>query len=283
MEGEELNPAIRRRGVLSLGVVGVGVAGLGATAVRAPAAARPPVLTAQTTEGPYYFDVKLMRRDITEGLAGVPLEVRFNVLDEAGRPFAGARVDIWHCDATGVYSGYADQGEKRHIDTRGQTFLRGNLNTDADGVAAFRSVYPGWYEGRTTHIHFKVLNGTRAVLTSQFFLPDVLSEFLYTQLPDYRRGRVRETLNSNDGIAIEAGQTVLGAIRQESDCYVASLTVVADRAANPVVERPPVPGDGPPPGLDRTGGPPPPRGSRPLEGNQRLSALVPGNGSAVVK
>jgi len=178
-----------------------GAAGLGASSLSAWTAgpATPPVsrlpLTAQSTEGPYYFDPKLMRADITEGLPGAPLEMRFVVLDPAGTPWPGARVDIWHCDAAGLYSGYPGQGEDGAVNTRGKTFLRGSLVTGADGAAAFRSIYPGWYVGRTTHIHFKVLAGaagnSRTLLTSQFFMPDAVSEYVYTSQPAYKRARVR--------------------------------------------------------------------------------------------
>ncbi|WP_455288254.1 hypothetical protein [Cupriavidus necator] len=142
--------------------------------------------------------------------------------------------------------------------------------------------HPGWYEGRithirTTHIHMKAIQGTRAVLTSQFFLPDALSEYLYTQLPAYRRRRTRDTLNSTDGIALKAGDTVVGAVRQLADRYVADLILVVDQAASPVIDRPPVPGEGPPPGG---------RGPRPgdgapgatLRGAARVAAIVPGRG-----
>lgn len=272
--------ALNRRRLLGAGLGSLAGAGaLLSTDARAATARRPaPTLTAQATEGPYYFDAKQPRADITEGLAGVPLTVQLSVFDETGAPLPRVRVDLWHCNAAGVYSGYAGQGEDRRVDTRGQTFLRGSLLTGVDGVAAFRSVYPGWYEGRTTHIHFKVLSGTRTLLTSQFFLPDALSEYLYTQLPDYRRDRVRDTLNSQDGIALQAGRSVIGAVRQDPERYVATLNVVVERHANAAVERPPMPGDGPPPGsppgLPGRGGPPP----RPAALNDaaRLRALVPG-------
>jgi hypothetical protein len=137
-------------------------------------------------------------------------------------------------------------------------------------------VYPGWYEGRTTHIHFKVISGTRTVLTSQFFLPDALSEFLYTSLPDYKRAQLRQTLNRNDGIALMAGTTVLGSVREEADRYVATLNLVVDPLASSGAAQA-MPGErrGPPPGA-------PPAGmggmgsGKPLDAAARLSTLVPG-------
>ncbi|TSP09533.1 intradiol ring-cleavage dioxygenase [Cupriavidus campinensis] len=285
----------RRRHLLALGL---GSAGLTALARVAPAAEPRPAtaatlpLTAQTTEGPYYFDAGKIRQDITEGQPGVPLEVRFTVVDVQGRPLAGQRVDLWHCNAAGVYSGYDGQRDGQHdgqhddkgqrISTRGQTFLRGSQPVGADGVAMFRTIYPGWYAGRATHLHLKVLDPAgRAHLTTQCFLPDALNEYLYSQLPAYRRRQVRGTLNSNDGIALMAGETVLGAVREAHDRYVATLTLVVDPAGTAPREgfsdHPP---PGPPP-MSRDGRrPPPPPGqgeqAAPAAGSARAAALIPG-------
>ncbi|MDD0811959.1 intradiol ring-cleavage dioxygenase [Curvibacter sp. RS43] len=207
-----------------------------------------PRLTAGTTEGPYYSGPGPVRSDISEGLPGVPLEVRFVVVDQTALPFAGALVDLWHCDARGVYSGYAGQGDQGDVDTRGRSFLRGRQATDRNGVAAFRTIYPGWYPGRTTHLHFKIWNAENTVLTSQFFLPDALSEYLYTQLDDYRRGRLRDTLNSTDGIALQVGNSLLGSVREEREQYVVTLAVAVDRSARPAPELPPPDAGARPPG-----------------------------------
>ena len=281
-----MQPALlSRRHALAGGVAALGAAGLGTP--RVAVAVTKPVLTAQTTEGPYYCDGMPLRADITEGLPGIALDIRFTVLGLDGKPFIGAAVDVWLCDASGVYSGFARQGDDKSTSTVGKTFLRGTLlvepHAEAEGEVVFRSIYPGWYEGRTTHIHFKVRSGTRAVLTSQFFLPDALSEYLYTQLPTYRRTALRNVLNSTDGIALLAGKTVIGTVREEADRYLASLTLVVDPQANPTVHRP-GPGSGPPPGVTAgagRGGPPPGFGGVPglkaLEGGARVQALVPGS------
>jgi protocatechuate 3,4-dioxygenase beta subunit len=228
--------------------------GLGALATTAPATralptadgacvAAPLPLTPQVTEGPFYLDAGLVRSDITEGLGGVPLEVRIRVVDVRAAPLSGLRVDLWHCDATGAYSGFEGPRATRGAGARGKTFLRGTVLADRDGVAAFRTIYPGWYEGRTTHIHLKVYNGKHAVLTSQLFLPDALSEYLYTNLPAYRRDALRDTLNRRDGIALEAGPAACGAVREDADRYVVEATTVVDPDARPPVGRPPgVPG-----------------------------------------
>ncbi|TGS57800.1 protocatechuate dioxygenase, partial [Mesorhizobium sp. M1D.F.Ca.ET.183.01.1.1] len=109
----------------------------------------------EVTEGPFYFDPKLERSDITEGRSGIGLAVRLQVVDASCRPLVGARVDIWHCDAQGHYSGYPGQGDGQDVDTSGQTFLRGWQKTGEGGVVSFATIYPGWYRGRTVHIHFK--------------------------------------------------------------------------------------------------------------------------------
>ena len=99
------------------------------------------ILTPEQTEGPYYIDNHLIRRDIREHHKGAPLELRLTVEDATTcKPLAGATVEVWHCDATGAYSGFGAQGG-----SSGRTFLRGGQRTGADGVATFKTIYPGWY------------------------------------------------------------------------------------------------------------------------------------------
>lgn len=186
------------------------------------------LLTPEVTEGPFYFDSKLQRADIGEGRAGVPLTVRMQVVDTACRPIAGARVDIWHCDAQGHYSGYPGQGDRRDVDTTGQTFLRGWQDTDANGLVAFSTVYPGWYRGRTTHIHFKVHPDDRSVMTGQMFFPDALSDQIFTANAAYERPERRDTMNADDGIARQAGRASHAALREQPKTYEA-LMIVAIR------------------------------------------------------
>jgi len=264
--------ALTRRGLVAVALAGSATAVLPDAASPEPAA---PPLTAAAEEGPFYLDLDLRRSDIAEGLAGVPLDIAFVVHDETGAILPGARVDVWHCDAQGRYSGFHGQGEDRRLDLSGKTFLRGSQITGADGRARFSSVYPGWYPGRTTHIHFKIIDGAAARLTSQIFLPDALSEFLYANLGDYARGRLRDTLNSTDGIALAAGETTRGEVRESAGRYVATLQVRIDRKAVRAVPPPPFQ---PPPRGDRFSGPPPvggpPRRVAP-EGAERLKALIP--------
>lgn len=94
-------------------------------------------ITPEVTEGPYYFDPELERSDITEGRKGAGLTVRLQIVDEACSPIEGARVDVWHCDAQGHYSGYPGQGDTRDVDTTGEKFLRGWQRTDKNFISTF--------------------------------------------------------------------------------------------------------------------------------------------------
>lgn len=184
------------------------------------------VLTPETTEGPFYFDPDLDRSDITEGRDGLPLAVRLQVVDQQCRPIAGARVDIWHADARGIYSGYSGQGDDRSLDTTGQKFLRGIRTTDASGIVEFRTIYPGWYRGRTAHIHFKVIVDDSDVLAGQIFFPDDLSEHVYTtRVPYTDRSSKRDMFNKDDRIAIDAGPASHAAIREGGDVYRALMII----------------------------------------------------------
>ncbi|ANT49478.1 intradiol ring-cleavage dioxygenase [Mesorhizobium amorphae] len=183
-------------------------------------------ITPEVTEGPFYFDPKLERADVTEGKKGVGLDVRLQVVDTACRPLAGARVDIWHCDAQGAYSGYPGQADGQDVDTSGQTFLRGWQKTDESGIVSFATIYPGWYRGRTTHIHFKVFPNERSVMTGQLFFPDGLSDQIFATVSPYNdRPGKRDTSNARDGIARRAGPLSQAALREAADAYQALLVV----------------------------------------------------------
>jgi protocatechuate 3,4-dioxygenase beta subunit len=151
------------------------------------------------TEGPFYLDLDSLRRDITEGKAGMPLSVIVQVQSESCAPLKDVAVDLWQCDAAGVYSGFP--GQLGGLDTTGETFLRGTQVTDADGVAEFDSIYPGWYPGRTTHIHFKVHTSSTTEATSQLYFPEDVTAGIYATVPYDARGP-KDTPNAADGIAV---------------------------------------------------------------------------------
>ena len=159
-------------------------------------------LTPRQTEGPFYFDPKLVRRDIREGRPGVPLRLRLQVVAAADcAPHERARVDIWHCDAAGAYSGYDSER------TAGEAWLRGTQLAGADGVVEFETLYPGWYAGRATHIHVKAWTADRREVASQIYFPDDLSDRIYGESPYAGRGG-RRVHNGDDGLFRGAGGAV---------------------------------------------------------------------------
>ncbi|MEZ5738654.1 MAG: hypothetical protein R3E68_03770 [Burkholderiaceae bacterium] len=148
-----------------------------------------------SVEGPFYFCTNPTSADIAQGKAGTPLVVALRAIDAATcRPIANAVIDIWHCDAGGLYSGHdlavdeAIQATKHTSPSNNERFCRGALRTDADGVAEFRSIYPGYYIERAIHIHFKVHLGNRAYLTNQAHLPEEDNAVVLTHAP-YRMPR----------------------------------------------------------------------------------------------
>lgn len=157
------------------------------------------------TEGPYFVDEQLNRRDIRYDLdgsvqPGMPMSLAVNVSQLVTCnlvPLTGAYVDLWHCNAQGVYSDISAQN------AAGKKFLRGYQPTDRQGNVYFLTIYPGWYQGRAVHMHVKVttFNGPSQTyeFTSQFFLDDAFSDEIY-KLPPYNTRGQRDTLNSNDGI-----------------------------------------------------------------------------------
>lgn len=156
------------------------------------------VLIPQETEGPYPLDLSknaaMFRQNITEGRAGLPLNLAITLLNVSNNcsPIANARVDIWQCDKDGVYSGYNQPG----ANTVGQTFMRGIQLSDSVGRVNFVTVYPGWYNGRVTHIHFQVFVTSVLRATSQIAFPDAINTAVY-QTPLYvAKGQNRSVVNN---------------------------------------------------------------------------------------
>jgi protocatechuate 3,4-dioxygenase beta subunit len=182
------------------------------------------VLTPEMTEGPFYLAGDKVRRDVREGRPGVPLLLATTVLDVSScKPIKAAAVDIWHCDAGGTYSGFAQEG------TAGKTFMRGIHRTDKNGVASFTTIYPGWYEGRTVHIHVRVYLGGSVVHTGQLFFPDALTDAVYRRSP-YSRRPGRTTRNATDSIFRNGGARSMLRLAQHGNGYVARITMGVSRA-----------------------------------------------------
>ena len=178
------------------------------------------------TEGPFYFDIGEMRREITEGKPGTSLLVALRFVAAGScEPIRDVFVDIWHTDAAGQYSGYPGQGDDR-ADTSGETFLRGRQVTDAEGQVEFETIYPGWYPGRTVHIHFRAFTSEGRLIASQLYFPDEVSDDVFESEPYSARGP-RGTRNTNDSVGRNdtALQALTGKLTSTGDGYVVSLTV----------------------------------------------------------
>ncbi len=169
------------------------------------------------TEGPYFVDERLHRSDIRSDPAdgqvkpGTPLALTFLVsrlTPGACHPIPGAQVDIWHCDAMGVYSDVRDPW----FNTIGQKFLRGYQLTNSQGEARFVTIYPGWYPGRTVHIHFKIRTSPKAQrsydFTSQVYFKDSFTDRVYTD-PPYSKKRSRTVRNRHDRIFWRGGDQLM--------------------------------------------------------------------------
>jgi protocatechuate 3,4-dioxygenase beta subunit len=174
------------------------------------------VLTPEQTEGPYYIAKEKLRRNITDGRPGTPLTLRLTVVDaQTCRPIKGAAVDIWHCDASGIYSGFgAGRGSR--------TFMRGIQRTNANGVATFTTVYPGWYQGRTVHIHVKVHVRGNVVHTGQLYFLDRVTDAAYRRAP-YTSRPSRDVRNADDAIFRSGGRRSLLSLRSSGSGYVGSI------------------------------------------------------------
>ena len=195
------------------------------------------VVTPRQTEGPYFVDTRLNRSDIridpsTRNVSeGVPLSLAISIAAVGGNactPAAGAMVDVWQCDSQGVYSDVRDTNGL--FDTRGKQFLRGYQVTDRQGKAEFLTVYPGWYAGRTVHIHFKVrvFEGDRRAheFTSQLYFDDALTDAIFERAPYNRKGP-RTTRNPQDGIyrMRNSGEALLLPLTRDGEGYRGAVSV----------------------------------------------------------
>ncbi len=190
------------------------------------------VVKPQQTEGPYFVDERLNRADIRSDPSdksvreGTALRLIFHVSQVAGnscKPFAGATVDLWHCDASGVYSDVSD----RSFNTQGKKFLRGYQVTDKNGTAQFVTIYPGWYPGRAVHIHFKIRTDSEKQrgyeFTSQLYFDDAFTNQIHAKPPYISKGQ--RTLNAQDGIFQDGGKDLILWLNKDSKGYVGTFDV----------------------------------------------------------
>jgi len=206
----------------------------GATSVAAATSTSLPscIVLPELTEGPYFLDEKLQRSDIRadsesgDERPGTPFVLTLNVVAVSGAscaPLEGAMVDVWHCDALGAYSGFNDSAEG--FSTVGEDWLRGFQNTDASGRVEFTTIYPGWYRGRATHIHFKVRKDNME-FTSQWFFDDSLSDEVHTNETPYNEdGASGRLQNAQDGIYQQSSGMLLLDVQPSDDGYATVFTI----------------------------------------------------------
>ncbi len=208
-------------------------------------------VTPEEMEGPYWFDVDSVRRDIREDREGTPLRLGLRVQDAACAPISDAVVEIWHCDALGSYSGFESASASANAPqnlrgaagagtqagpggtggggaggggaarTDDETYLRGAQVTDANGVVEFLTVYPGWYTGRAVHVHLKVHLGGTTALTSQLYFPDDVNDRAHAMAP-YAAHTGSRTTNDVDLIFHADNQS---AVAETTEGWAAALTI----------------------------------------------------------
>jgi protocatechuate 3,4-dioxygenase beta subunit len=214
----------------------------------------------EETQGPYWFDVDSIRRDIREDRPGLPFHLAMRVHDVSActtggdvSPIADCVVEIWHCDAGGAYSGFESgsrggfggpgpgggggggggeasdgsysEGDAEAEPTDDGTYLRGAQVSDEHGIVGFTTIYPGWYAGRTTHIHLKVHIDKQTVLTSQLFIDDDTNDEVYSTVPPYTEHTGRTTRNDSDSIFDPSGLLTL---RKLDDGYLGVVNLGID-------------------------------------------------------
>jgi protocatechuate 3,4-dioxygenase beta subunit len=185
-------------------------------------------LTPQETAGPYPLDLHstpaMFRKDITEGKTGVPLTLTLTMLNtkQDCAPITNARIDVWHCDKDGVYSGFSQPG----ANTVGDTFCRGIQLTDSDGKVTFTTIYPGWYRGRITHIHFQLYLNNGLVATSQLAFPQDITTAVYDSALYKAHGQNSSVSSFSQDNVFSDGTTgeMLTLTGDASSGYTATLT-----------------------------------------------------------
>jgi protocatechuate 3,4-dioxygenase beta subunit len=196
------------------------------------------VVRPELDEGPFFVDRQLNRSDVrldpASGVisAGMPLSLTFSLTqlsNGACTRLSSAILDIWQCDAAGVYSGVSGPGQRDQAP--GGKALRGYQVSDEQGHARFTTIYPGWYQGRAVHIHFKIRTSAAPAgayeFTSQLFFDEQLTDQVHARTPYSLRGR-RDTLNQTDGIFRRGGAQMLLTPTTQGEAMAASFAIALD-------------------------------------------------------
>lgn len=162
-------------------------------------------ITPSTTEGPCYFQDDT-GEDISEGKTGLPMQLCLRLVDSSCNPLANHTIEVWHCDTAGIYSGDTSNSDDSssfagnfctggNTGAERSTWFRGQLTTDSSGRVNFKTCFPGWYSGRTIHIHFAVSQNGVGRVISQFCFTDAFAKQICTEHPLYNsRGEQNTTL-----------------------------------------------------------------------------------------
>ena len=161
-------------------------------------------LICETTAGPCTTATTPEREDVSEGFPGLPVRLSLLVVDaDTCAPVAGVKVEIWHTQRTGVYSGVTPSPQQCFLDDPGAAkfnYFRGLRTAGADGRVAFDTCFPGWYSGRAIHIHFRVIRDGEVYATSQLFFADALNAEIFAAHPEYSEFGQPDVNNNSDGI-----------------------------------------------------------------------------------
>ncbi|MDB4961718.1 MAG: protocatechuate 3,4-dioxygenase [Myxococcales bacterium] len=196
-----------------------------------------PLVMCATTAGPCTTATTPARQDVSEGYPGLPVRLALKIVTaETCVPVAGAVVEIWHTQATGVYSGvtpspgFCSGGD---VDAPNHDYFRGTQTTDASGRVDFDTCFPGWYPGRAIHIHVRVTVGATDYLVSQLFFDQALTQQIFATHPTYMPEGQPNTTNSSDGVLAGApiGPYVLDTSRMSDGAMLASKVIALRSAA----------------------------------------------------